>query len=310
MKPAARLALVQGAPLAPRNGITPSRVFLPSGPWSSTYEFLCQRFPHITPDILLMRLERGDIVDAIGQPVTRNTPYQANAWLWYYRDVPDEVPVPFKLNVLFQDDLLLAVDKPHFLSSTPGGRYLRETALTRVRDLTGNSTITPLHRLDRDTAGVLVFCVNPQYRGAYQALFQTREVAKEYEAIAPVISDMPEWIRCRMEQRPGHFTMQVVQGEPNSVTQVQLIRSGQGRALYSLKPLTGRKHQLRVHMSLMGAPIENDVFYPQLQPLPAADDFARPLQLLARRLQFTDPVTGELRDFISQRQLAGLGDIA
>lgn len=305
MKPSARLAMVQQAPLAPRHGVSPSRVYLPAGPWATLFEFLCVRFPHMDPDILQERLHRGDIVDALGQPRRACDPYPANTWLWYYRQVPDEPPVPFSSPVLYQDELLVVVDKPHFLASTPGGRYLQETALTRVRQALSNPDITPLHRLDRDTAGVLVFCVNPRYRGAYQGLFQARQVTKVYEAVAPGLHQgLPRTVQCRMEQRPGHFTMQVTPGEPNSHTQIERLRVQGARALYRLTPLTGRKHQLRLHMSLLGIPIENDVFYPDLQPMPPADDFSRPLQLLARMLAFTDPVTGQPRCFTSARSLA------
>lgn len=297
------------APLPVRQGVAPSRVYLPPGVWPTLLDFLLERFRHIPPEILCARLERGDIVDQDGAVQTLASPYRASRWLWYYREVPNEEPVPFELPVLYRDEYLVVADKPHFLASTPGGRYLRETALIRLRDQLGLPLLSPLHRLDRDTAGVLLFCVAPQYRGAYQALFQERKVQKEYEAIAPLRSDLdlPLVYRSRLEPRAGHFTMQETPGVANSETHIELIGGvpqGQGLGHYRLRPHTGRKHQLRVHMSALGIPICNDGFYPELQAYAEADDFARPLQLLARAIEFVDPYSDSVRRFESQRRLA------
>lgn len=312
MKPHARIALQRSAPLPVRNGVAPSRVYLPKGPWPSMYSFLAQRFPHVAEPDLRRRLLQGDIVDQAGRVVAASDPYVSDQWLWYYREVPDEAPVPFELPVLYQDDYLVAVDKPHFLASIPGGRYLNETALTRLRHALNMPSLTPLHRLDRDTAGVLLFCVHPPSRGAYQALFQTRDVVKVYEAVAPWCDGnvWPLHFQCAMQPVPGRFTMQAVSGSPNSETLITRVRAVSSRgsdtplALYRLEPRTGRKHQLRVHMAALGAPLLNDRFYPVLQWQQAPDDFSNPLQLLARSVQFTDPVTGQARYFESRRRLA------
>ncbi len=315
-----------------RNGVAPSRVHLPPGPWARLLDFLLERFRHIPPDILRVRLARGDIVDDAGMPQTLDSPYRPLRWLWYYREVPAEAPVPFELSLLFRDSRLVVVDKPHFLASIPGGRYLAETALTRLRDQLDLPLLSPIHRLDRDTAGVLLFCADPDSRGAYQALFQARDVRKEYEAIAPLLSGLvlPLVHRSRLEARAGHFTMHEVAGEPNSETRIELVGPVPGPGAgpvqgccdstlaasaaapraslghYRLRPHTGRKHQLRVHMSALGLPICNDNFYPDLKAYADADDFGRPLQLLARAIEFTDPFSGRQRRFESRRQLSGL----
>ncbi|NYT63712.1 pseudouridine synthase [Alcaligenaceae bacterium] len=289
-----------------RNGVAPSRVHLPAGNWASLLDFLLERFCHVPPDILRARLACGDIVDEAGVAQTLGSPYQPLRWLWYYREVPAEVPVPFDLPVLFHDCRLVVVDKPHFLASIPGGRYLQETALIRLRSLLDLPLLSPIHRLDRDTAGVLLFCADADSRGAYQALFQTRDVCKEYEAVAGLRDDLafPVVHRSRLQARADHFTMEEVAGEPNSETRVELLRSlADGLGLYRLLPHTGRKHQLRVHMSALGVPICNDGFYPELKAYAEADDFSRPLQLLARAIEFVDPFTGQLRRFESQRRL-------
>lgn len=297
------------APLPVRFGVAPSRVHLPRGTWPTLLDFLLERFKHIPADILRARLERGDIVDQDGTVQTLASPYRALRWLWYYREVPDEESVPFDLPVLFRDDFLVVADKPHFLASTPGGRYLQETALIRLRSQLDLPLLSPLHRLDRDTAGVLLFSTNPQFRGAYQSLFQHREVQKVYEAVAPLRDDLdlPMVYRSRLEPRASHFTMHETPGAANSETHIELIgniarREGLGH--YRLRPHTGRKHQLRVHMSALGIPICNDGFYPELQAYADAGDFSSPLQLIARTIEFKDPYSGGLRRFESLRRLA------
>lgn len=308
MKKGRRIDFMRNAPLPMRGGVAPSRVYLPAGPWTTLLEFLIERFKHVPPCILQDRLARGEIVDEAGVPQTPDASYKGLRWLWYYREVPLEADVPFELPILFRDRHLVAVDKPHFLASTPGGRYLRETALTRLRLALDMPLLSPIHRLDRDTAGVLLFCADPEVRGAYQALFQTRDVHKEYEALAPVRADvtMPMLRRSLIQPKPGHFTMQEVDGQPNSETYIELLSVTDGRGLFRLRPRTGRKHQLRVHMSGLGMPICNDNFYPELKQYAESDDFSRPLQLLARAIEFTDPISGDTRRFESMRRLGSL----
>lgn len=293
------------APLPVKNGVAPSRVYLTKGPWPTLFDYLVHRFPYTSPTIILERLMRGEIVDAQGVPQSPDAPYSADQWLWYYREVPDETVVPFQIRVLHRDERLLVIDKPHFLASIPGGRYLRETALTRMRQQLDLPHLSPVHRLDRETAGVMLFTVDPACRGAYQSLFQSRAVTKTYEAVAPWSEriDFPRVHESRIEAKPTHFTMQEVDGVPNSHTTIELLKRSGNFALYRLSPLTGRKHQLRVHMSALGIPIYNDLFYPELQPSPAFDDFSKPLQLLARRISFKDPYSGKVRAFESLQYL-------
>lgn len=292
------------APLPVLDGVAPSRVWLPAGPWLTLADFLLQRFKHVPPQVLLDRLSRGDIVDQHGVAQTLSSAYLPLQYLWYYREVPAETDVPFDLPVLFQDRHLVAVDKPHFLASIPGGRYLKETALIRLRRMLNLPLLSPVHRLDRDTAGVMLFCADPASRGAYQALFQSRQVCKEYEAIAPMAPSLALPLRytSRLQERAGQFTMEEVGGHPNSETRIELIDTGV-HGHYRLRPLSGRKHQLRVHMAALGIPILNDRFYPVLQTPMLPDDFSRPLQLLARSIEFVDPLSGRVRRFESLRQL-------
>lgn len=297
------------APLAPRDGVAASRVWLAEGSWESVGHFLVERFPHLPESDLRWRLERGDIVNSQGQPVTFATPYQSQAkqWLWYYRYVANEVPVPFEMPVLYADDTLIVVDKPHFLASTPGGQYLQHTALTRVRQQFNDINISPLHRLDRETAGVLLFCRQPALRGAYQTLFQTQQVDRVYEAVAPTQTDsavhFPLRYSSRLEQPNDQLAIQEVVGEPNSHTDISVLRTEGGLSLYQLQPLTGRKHQLRVHLNALGTPIVNDRYYPARPSEPEPDDYTKPLQLVARRLAFVDPITKKPQCFVSSIML-------
>lgn len=299
------------APLAIKDGVAPSRVWLPPGPWLEMGAFLIERFPHVSPTNLKQRINQGDIVTSTGKAIEFHSPYQGNQWLWYYRYVPNEVLVPFEMPILYADDQLIAVDKPHFLASTPGGQYLTQTALVRVRQYFNDANITPLHRLDRETAGVLLFCRQPQLRGVYQTLFQEQCIEKTYEAIAVsnTAVEFPLLYRSRLIAPKGQFLMQELPGEPNSETRISVRHTWHDSVLgelsyYVLQPSTGRKHQLRMHMLGLGTPILNDSYYPTGQAYLAPDDFSRPLQLLARAIAFKDPISQESRCFVSRQQLA------
>ncbi|KPC53549.1 pseudouridine synthase [Amantichitinum ursilacus] len=302
------------SPLPHRDGVAPSFVVLPEqGDWPDLLTFLLQRFPFLPAGVLQQRLANGEMVNQHGQAVRGDMPYPRGGRLWYYRDVPDEIKVPFEIDILHRDDRLLVVDKPHFLATIPSGRQLRETVVARLRLQFDLPELTPIHRLDRETAGVVMFCLHPPSRGAYQALFQDRLVKKEYEAVAPWRADiqLPQIRHSHIAAGATWFTMQEIDEAPNSHTQIELIRQlpfsqksdpNPQLALYRLKPHTGRKHQLRVHMAGLGIPIINDPWYPT--PMgDKADDFGSPLQLLARSVEFIDPFNGQLRQFGSRRNL-------
>ncbi len=296
------------SPLPMRQGVSASRVWLPkdeSGKWRTVLDFLIERFPFIDTHILLMRMERGDIVDQTGKPFDKNTPYHGEVFLFYYREIPDEPSIPFKEKVLFKNDNIIVVDKPHFLPVTPGGRFVRETLLSRLKHHYNNEDISPIHRLDRETAGVMLFSCNKSIRGAYQRLFQQRQVQKNYEAIAGINPelDFPLTHKSRMvKSTDNFFTMQEIAGEANSETEINIIETRNNLARYQLKPASGKQHQLRVHMMSLRIPILNDPFYPELLA-DKGDDYSKPLQLLAKSVRFIDPLTKEERFFQSQLRL-------
>lgn len=294
---------------APRDGVGPSAVALPAGPWPSVLAFLAWRLPKVPEAAWAARMAAGEVLDEQGRPVPPEAPYRPGARLWYWRALPHEPRIPFEATVLHRDAHLLVVDKPHFLPMSPKGRYARETLLARLQRETGLDTLVPIHRLDRETAGVVVFSLRPADRGAYQALFRERQVSKVYEAVAPFKPELvfPLHRVSRLQPHPERFMqVQEVPGEPNADTWIDCLAVHGERALYRLRPHTGQTHQLRVHMQALGLPLQGDRIYPVLLPEPAegeAPDFSQPLQLLARELRFVDPVTGEARCFESRRQL-------
>jgi tRNA pseudouridine32 synthase/23S rRNA pseudouridine746 synthase len=269
-------------------------------------DFLLERFAAIPAAEWLRRLAAGDVLDEFGAVVTPTRAYQPHIRLYYYRSVAQESRVPFDEVLLFQDEQLVVADKPHFLSVTPGGPHLKETLLVRLKKCLGLDTLQPIHRIDRDTAGLVVFCVQPQQRDAYHALFRAHTVLKTYQAIAPWRAELalPQTRHSRIVQGEPFFLQREAPGTPNSSTGIELMERRDGRARYLLRPHTGQKHQLRVHLAAMGLPIENDPYYPVLRRAQdEADDWTRPLQLLAKSIAFTDPVTGQAREFESPREL-------
>lgn len=291
-----------------RNGVSPSCVALPSAGQGSMLDFLAQRLPAVSRAQWLERLEAAEVVDEYGAVVTPERAFQPGIRLYYYRSLPDEPQLPFEAAVLYQDEHLLVADKPHFMPVTPSGRYLHQTLLVRLKQRLGLAELSPLHRIDRETAGLVLFSVQRSTRGLYQALFRDRQIIKHYEAVAPWRADVafPREHRSRLEESPQFFRMHEVPGTPNTHTRMDLLEVTGGWARYRLSPITGKRHQLRVHMAALGLPLRNDAFYPVVND-PPEGDYSSPLQLLAQSLEFTDPLTGERRYFESARSLLPLG---
>lgn len=288
-----------GLPARPmRDGIAASRLQLPPGPWATVFEGLCARFPRVGAVTWRERFDRGLVLDGDGRALEISAVYRVGMEIHYFREVADEPRVAGTETVLHADAHLVVVDKPHFLPVAPTGAWVRETLLTRLVRRFGNPDLAPLHRIDRETAGLVLFSANRESRARYQALFRERRIRKEYEAVAPALPGLsfPHVHRSRMEPGEPFFRMREVPGEPNSETVVEVLERGEHVWRYRLQPVTGRKHQLRVHLAALGAPILNDRFYPVLQD-EGADDPERPLQLFARTLSFNDPLTGEPRKF-------------
>ncbi|MGN6443557.1 MAG: RluA family pseudouridine synthase [Arthrobacter sp.] len=313
------------SPLPVRDGVNATRLRLPDeGPWNTAMDYMMHRWGHIDPQGIEDRFDAGEIVGEGGIPLSRHTKLEDHTFIWYYRTLPQETRLPVELSILHQDEHLLVVDKPHFLPTTPGGTYIQESALVRLRNQLDLPDLIPMHRLDRMTAGVLLFSTNPQTRGKYQVLFEKRQVQKEYECVsaaepAPGYSavEFPVVVRNRMTKSRSYLLAEVIDGEPNAETRIERLETFDGGtregdvgaggatrlARYRLEPHTGKTHQLRAHMASLGLGIVNDAFYPDLLDK-APDDYTRPLQLLARGIRFVDPISGKPVEYRSGLQLS------
>ncbi|MBC9715493.1 pseudouridylate synthase [Streptomyces sp. TRM66268-LWL] len=305
------------SPLPQRDGVDAVRLKLPAdGTWATVRDHLVER---LAPgaEIIDAMLAAGEFVTTDG-PLRPDAPYVGGQLIWFHRELAPEHPVPFPIDVLYQDEHLVVADKPHFLATTPRGSHITQTALARLRTELGLPALSAAHRLDRLTAGVVMFIVRPEERGRYQTLFSAKAVRKEYEAVAPCDPELelPRTVISRIEKVRGVIAASEVPGEPNAESRVELLdhrpvpghaadgpRSRPALGRYRLLPRTGRTHQLRVHMNSLGLPLLGDPVYPEVLDQPAPDDFSRPLQLLATSLEFTDPVTGREHRFTTRRTL-------
>lgn len=300
------------SPLLSRDGVPASTVHLPRGDWTTVLDALCARFPKIAPDEWRERMCRGIVLDADGRSIEPERAYRYGMLVRYFREVRAETPIPFEATVLYRDEHLVIADKPHFLPVMPAGIHARETLLTRLIEQLDIPQLVALHRIDRGTAGLVMLSPNPNTRAQYQALFREqnrdqsseRRMRKYYEALAPALPQLtfPHIRRSRIAKAAQFFRMHEIAGTPNSETTIDVRARHDTHWHYALQPRTGRTHQLRVHLAALGAGILGDRLYPVLQP-EAPDDYTRPLQLLARALEFIDPLTGARRRFESERKL-------
>jgi tRNA pseudouridine32 synthase/23S rRNA pseudouridine746 synthase len=292
---------------APAVASAPSYATVPEDcPCATVLEFLDRRFPRVGRDVWRGRLDGGKVLDDEGVALRSDTPCRPRIRLRYFREVREEPRVPFQEEILYHDEHILIACKPHFLPVIPSGPYVNECLVNRLRLRTGNPGVVPVNRLDRETAGLVMLSVNPQTRGRYGGLFQRGRVSKLYEAVAtpPAEPAQREWtIRTRIVDGEPWFLSAEVEGEPNAKSRIRLLDLRDGRARFELEPLTGKRHQLRLHLNRIGSAIVNDPLYPVLRPFPKAG-YDDPLQLLARRLSFRDPLSNRPMEFVSSRQLS------
>lgn len=290
-------------------GVSASRVYLPANQAHlNLLQFFVTQFPHIPEEEWKQRFDEGLILDQDSRALRADSPYLPNTHLLYFRRLAREPEIPFQEQILYQDEHILVADKPHFLPVTPSGLYLHQTLLNRLKKRTSIQTLSPIHRIDRDTAGLVIFSVNPNERAQYQNLFRDRAVKKVYEAIAPYSAELIEQIpvnyQSRIEESEHFLQMQEVEGEPNTDTLIEIIEVKEPWAKYRLTPGSGKKHQLRCHLNALNIPIKNDQIYPILTPYQEYElDFSKPLQLLAKEISFIDPLDRAKRVFNSRQEL-------
>jgi tRNA pseudouridine32 synthase/23S rRNA pseudouridine746 synthase len=314
-----------------QNGVSPSKVGVPAHTQLSAIEFLSQRFPAIQREVWQQRFDAGTVLNAMGQRIAPSHSVFGESHLLYFRHVADEPVLPFKAQIIFQDDYLVVADKPHFMPVTPGGQYVQQSLLVQLKQQLNLPELSPIHRIDRETAGLVVLCVRAQDRDAYQALFRMRQVEKTYEAIAGAPESSPSKLEfplthtSRMVEDAQFFRMRELAADKfadenhfNSETWIDCVEllctcenSTQKKdsplrklARYRLKPVTGQRHQLRVHMNALGLPLIGDQFYPLVKRSALdKEDFKQPLQLLAKTIAFSDPLIGGTREFMSKLKL-------
>lgn len=289
---------------------SPSKLSLPQhNPGVTTVlEFLILKFPAITSDVWQQRMADGKVHWHDGSLINTRSLYVAQQRVYYYREVAREPVIPFAEKIVFQDELILVAYKPHFLPVMPGGEYVEECLQNRLRNKTGNQQLQAVHRIDNGTAGLVLFAVNSDSRAHYHNLFATHQVTKTYQAIASTVNqpvkDNQQWeVKNRLEKSEPKFLMQIVEGLANSHSRIRCLQHSADKALFELNPITGKTHQLRVHMQSLGWPLMNDTYYPTLQ-VNKSDDYSNPLQLLAQQLQFIDPITKQDRRFSSETELS------
>lgn len=311
-------------PLPPRDGLSASRIRLPGPEPTTAFEFVARviaeqrhRHPEDTEEAVMERFARGEVVLIDASPVHPNDIIQPGTDLFFYRRPAPEAPVPYKIEAVYEDDDLLVVDKPPFLATMPRAAHITETATVRLRRATGNEELTPAHRLDRMTSGLLLFTKRREVRGAYQELFSARQVFKRYAAIAPLLDlEVPEVWRSHIEKRHGEVASRVVEDaaanaetivrsverlEPAQETELHRVHETDvPLARYLLEPVTGRTHQLRVHMCAAGAPILGDPVYPEVKAF-GDEDYSVPMRLKSVELAFEDPLSGRARRFVADR---------
>lgn len=306
----ARTKRPKPAPLPPRDGLSATRARYPGPGPTTAFDFVwhlvsTQRHRHPDDDeaAVIERFSQGQVLLIDATPLTPSSPIQPGTDVFFYRRPAPETPVPYSVDVVYEDDDILVADKPPFLATMPRAAHITETATVRLRRLTGNEELTPAHRLDRMTSGLLLFTQRRSARGAYQELFARREVQKRYEAVAPCLPgeamrDLPLRWRSHIDKRHGDIaSVEIPSREPNALTVVHAVTPlSSGLARYLLEPVTGRTHQLRVHMNSAGVPILHDPVYPTVLPF-GEEDFTKPMMLKSVALSFTDPISGARRSF-------------
>ncbi|QDF76629.1 MULTISPECIES: pseudouridine synthase [Shewanella] len=279
-----------------------------SQPPATVFDYFCQRFDNIPASVWRERFSQGKVHWQDGELLDLTTPYRPQQKVYYYREVANEAPLPFDESILYEDEQIVLVNKPHFMALHPSGSVINQCLVNRVRARTGCDQLVAAHRLDRATAGIVLLVKQSAHRDAYHGLFRYGQITKRYQALAKLTPELladyragkltlpKRWtVKNRIDKGTPSLIMCVVDGEPNSHSEIALIGVEGEIGRFELMPISGKTHQLRLHMNSLGMPILNDNFYPKLQPK-GTEDITRPMKLLAQQLTFKDPVSGRLID--------------
>lgn len=286
----------------------PSSIVLPiiDKPYPSVIDFFCSKFPQIKKEIWIERINSGKVHYGNGKKVTLDCLYKPHDRVFYYREIENEATIPFEEKILFENKHFLVVDKPHFLPVIPAGSWIEETLINRLKKKCNSEDLIPINRIDRETAGLVLISKQKESRDKYQSLFRDNSVYKEYEAICEKVGDYDgeeRWnIKNRLVKGDPWFRMKSINGEINAETALELISQKEEKFRFRLHPKTGKKHQLRIHLGILGFRIVNDRYYPELLPEKPVD-YNRPLQLLAKKLKFKDLVTRKSFEFQTEQKL-------
>lgn len=272
-------------------------------PWPTMRDWLVAKLAPSPEDVDAL-LADGTFVDDAGRPLTGREAYRPHTFVWFHRTLRDEVEVPGELRVIHRDERIVVLDKPHFLSTIPRGRHVVQSAVVKARLMLELPELSAAHRLDRGTAGVLLMTTQKRWRAAYHSIFTARTARKVYHAVAPFDPTLtfPRRVESHLVKRVGTLQAETLDEEPNAFTDISVLDVRDGLALYEVRPLTGKTHQIRAHFNQLGIPLLGDPLYPVVRETPI-DDFSTPLRLLAHSLEFSDPVDGSLRRFESGRAL-------
>ena len=279
-----------------------------SQPPATVFDYFCYRFDNVPASVWRERFTQGKVHWQDGQLLDLTTPYRPQQKVYYYREVANETLPPFEESILYEDELIVLANKPHFMALHPGGSVINQCLINRLRVRTGSEQLIAAHRLDRATAGIVLLVKQSGHRDAYHGLFRHGQISKRYQALAKLPPELladyragrlslpTRWtVKNRIDKGTPSFTMCVVDGEPNSHSEIALISIDGEIGRFELIPISGKTHQLRLHMKSLGMPILNDNFYPKLLPK-EAEDITRPMKLLAQQLAFKDPVSGRFID--------------